>query len=173
MPLYIVVDACSLCAVWFGVRWPAIPLSRASILSGLPMFVVPVFVFLVLAKTYARVWSRAQVRDFAALVLAILLGAPLTSAGLSELFGDPESSLSRLTLLGAFWRPFRGGRSYLARQRARARSISGTAHPSRPESRRALAYGGGVRFKAAREIRSHAGINDRVIIRFCSTTTSG
>jgi hypothetical protein len=167
VPLYILTDVFSLCAVWFFARWALdMPLTRASVLSYLPMFVVPVYVFLVLAKTYARVWSRAQIRDFATLVVSVLAGA-VTGAGMVKLFGAEEVGLFQFTLLFASVSvfPISGVRIWRDSVHGLVQVLERRILMDKPETCRALAYGGGVRFRSfLLEQAAHSGLNERIVV---------
>jgi UDP-N-acetylmuramyl pentapeptide phosphotransferase/UDP-N-acetylglucosamine-1-phosphate transferase len=167
IPAYIVMDVIILCAVWMAARWLAgIPIRRNEVLSGLPLFVVPVFVILVMSKTYLRVWSRAQVRDFAVLVVDIFAGT-LTGLGLSLLLDDKTTHLVRFSVLFGglaifpiaavrLWRDYVKGVMQILERRVLL---------DKPGTMRLLAYGGGLRFRGyLRELAERSGSNDRVII---------
>jgi UDP-N-acetylmuramyl pentapeptide phosphotransferase/UDP-N-acetylglucosamine-1-phosphate transferase len=167
IPLYIVSDVFILCAVWVFARWLAdIPITRVAFLSNLPMFIVPVFVILVVTKTYVRVWSRAQVRDFAVLVVDIIAGS-LTGLGLVWLFDETEPNVFRFAVLfGALavfpiagirlWHDCIGGIMQILERRVLL---------EKPGTNRMLAYGSGLRFRSyLREMAERSGSNDGVII---------
>lgn len=167
VPLYIVADTLALCAVWLAARWLAgMPLGRSSLLSNLPMYVVPVFVILVVSKTYWRVWSRAQIRDFAVLIGAILAGT-MIGAGLLWLFKEHEPNLVCFAVLfctlSVF--PLVGLRLWRDSVRGVMQALERRILLEKPETRRILAYGGGLRFRSyLRELTERSGQNDRVIM---------
>jgi UDP-N-acetylmuramyl pentapeptide phosphotransferase/UDP-N-acetylglucosamine-1-phosphate transferase len=167
VPLYILVDVCSLCAAWICSRWLlGMSVTRVAILSELPLFVVPSFVFLALAKTYARVWSHAQARDFATLALALFAGA-LTSIGLSKLLGAGEARQAHLALLAGCLAilPVEGVRVWRDSVRGLVQLLERRILLEQKDARRLLAYGGGVRFKSLlSEREAHAGYNDSIIV---------
>jgi UDP-N-acetylmuramyl pentapeptide phosphotransferase/UDP-N-acetylglucosamine-1-phosphate transferase len=167
VPCYIVLDVLLLCGVWMLARWEAgLPLVRAAFLSDLPRYVVPVFVLLVVAKTYQRVWSRAQIRDFAILGVAVAAGAAI-GAGLGWLFSAEHPHVGRFTLLFGtqamiplcairLWRDSVSGLTQALERKILLK---------KPGAQRLLAYGGGIRFRSyLRELRVRPGLNDRVII---------
>ncbi len=167
IPLSIVADVLVLCGVWVLSRWlSGLSLGRACFLGNLPLFVVPSFVSLVVAKTYWRVWSRALVRDLAVLITAVLTGA-LLGLALAFLFEVDRLNLIRFTVLyGAL------GVIPLSAMRLWRDSLSGMLQGlerrvllERPGTRRVLAYGGGLRFRSfLRELGLRSGHNDRVIV---------
>jgi len=167
IPVYIVLDVFALCAVWMAARWAAgMPLGRTAFLSNLPMFVVPVFVILVITKTYWRVWSRAQIRDFAVLGMAVLAGTVMGS-GLAWLFNAHEPHLIRFSVmfgtLAVF--PVAGIRSWRDVVRGVMQILERRILLEKPETLRFLAYGGGLRFRSyLRELTERPGMNDRVIL---------
>jgi len=167
VPIYIVVDVFSLCAAWFFARWLSdMPIFRSAVLSNLPIFIVPVFVFLVISKTYWRVWSRAQVRDFASLVMGIFAGT-VTGLGLVLLAKEEEPHVIRFAInfamLAVF--PIAGVRLVRDSIRGVMQILERRILLEKPETLRILAYGGGLRFRSyARELTERSGLNDRVII---------
>ncbi len=167
IPLYIVADVVILCSVWMLARWLAgMPIGRAALLSNLPMFIVPVFVILVVSKTYMQVWSRAQVRDFALLGVGIIAGT-LTGLGLVWLFDESEPHLIRFAVLfGALSVfPIAGIRLWRECVRGVMQHLERRILLEKPETMRVLAYGGGLRFRSyLRELTERSGSNDRVII---------
>jgi len=167
VPCYILVDVVLLCGVWVLARWEmGLPIGRGAFLAELPRYVVPVFVLLVVAKTYQRVWSRAQVCDFAVLGLAVVAGA-VVGAGLVCLFCESHPSVTRFTILFGTQAVFP-----LCAIRLWRDSVSGLTQIcersillSKPGTRRLLAYGGGLRFRSyLREMRERSGLNDQVIV---------
>lgn len=167
MPVYMTFDVLFLCLVWLFARWETgLPINRGELIADLPLFVVPVFVLLVATKTYWRIWSRAQIRDFAVLVLSVFAGAGL-GAGLAWLFNEDDPELRRFVFIFSAFAIFP-----LAGIRIWRDSISGLMQVmerrmllDKPGSVRAFAYGGGLRFRALlREMAEHSGKNERVIV---------
>ena len=168
VPFYMLADVFSLCVVWGVARWSEeLPLSKDAFLSDLPRFVVPVFVMLVVTKTYWRVWSRAQVRDFTTLGNAVCVGTVI-GTGLAWLFCEKTGTeVFRFALLFGALAVFPICAIRLWRD-----SVRGVVHIlerkillDKPETMRLLAYGGGLRFRAyLRELGERSGMNDRVIL---------
>jgi UDP-N-acetylmuramyl pentapeptide phosphotransferase/UDP-N-acetylglucosamine-1-phosphate transferase len=167
IPFYIFVDVSSLCAVWMVARWEfSMPLSRMAIQSEMPRFVVPVFVLLVVMRTYWRVWSRAQIRDFAVLGGAVGIGTAV-GAGLVWLFSEETYYVGRFSLLFGTLAVFPISLIRLWRD-----SVYGVMQVlerkillNKPETLRLLAYGGGFRFRGyLRELGARPGTNDRVVL---------
>lgn len=167
VPCYIVLDVLLLCGVWVLARWETgLPLSRAAFLSDLPRYVVPVFVLLVVAKVYQRVWSRAQIRDFAILGVAVAAGAAI-GAGLVWLFSAEHPHVGRFTLLFGTQAmiPLCAIRLWRDSVSGLTQSLERKILFKKPDVKRLLAYGGGIRFRSyLRELRVRPGLNDRVII---------
>ena len=167
LPFYIVLDATSLCCVWMIARWgTGLPLSRAAFHSELPLFVVPVFVMLALTKTYWRVWSRAQIRDFVMLGNAVCAGTVI-GAGLVWLLCDDVSHVLRFSLvfgaLAVF--PISVVRTWRDSVRGVVQILEREILLDKPETLRLLAYGGGLRFRSyLRELGERSGMNNRVIL---------
>lgn len=167
IPLYIVADVLTLCAAWVVARWLAeIPISRAAFISHLPMFVVPVFIALVMSKAYLRVWSRAQVRDFAVLMIDLIAGT-LVGLGLVWLFEETEPHVIRFAVLFgtlSFF-PIAGIRLWRDCIGGVMQSLERRVLLDKPETCRLLAYGSGLRFRSyLRELAERSGSNDSVIV---------
>ena len=167
VPIYMVADVVILCAVWLIARYSAgMPLNRAAFLSNLPLYVVPVFLSLVVSKTYLRVWSRAQIRDFAGLVLALFAGAAV-ALGLVCLFHEGELHVIRFSLFfGSFVVfPIAGIRLWHDCVQGVMQVLERRVLIEKPETVRVFAYGGGVRFRSyLRELANRSGHNDHVIL---------
>ena len=168
VPLYMLADVFSLCLVWIIARWgEELSLSRTAFLTDLPRFVVPVFVMLIVTKTYWRVWSRAQVRDFTTLGNAVCMGT-LIGTGLAWLFCEKTGAeLFRFALsfgaLSVF--PISAIRLWRDSVRGIVHILERKILLDKPETMRLLAYGGGLRFRAyLRELGERSGMNDRVIL---------
>jgi len=167
IPLYIVADVLALCTVWIFSRLIAdMPLGRTAFLSDMPLFIVPVFIFLVISKTYWRVWSRAELRDFAVLGGAVLSGT-LIGVGLEWLFNGKEPRLLEFAVCFGLMAvsPLIGYRIWRDCLRGIVQTLERRILLEKPETLRVLAYGGGVRFRSyLREMMEKPGRNDRVII---------
>lgn len=167
VPLYILSDVLSLCVVWIVTQWESgLPLTRAALLGDLPMFVVPVFLFLAGTQTYARVWSRAQIRDFVILGLAVM-GGSVVAMGLVWLLNDYNPDLIRFTIrfMTLAILPLSGIRVWQDSIRGIMQILESRVLLERPGTLRFLAYGGGPRFRCyLRELTERTGQNDRVII---------
>jgi len=167
VPLYIVCDVLALCGVWMFARWAFdMPLDRHAFLSDLPMFVVPVFVVLVITKTYWRVWGRAQVRDFVVLGIAVFMGT-VVGFGLVWLLSDGDLGRMRFSVFfGTLaFIPVAGIRVWRECVRGVMQILERRILPDNSEVLRFLAYGGGTRFRNyLRELTERPGMNDRVIM---------
>jgi len=167
MPLYMLFDVLSLCLVWLLTRWAlGLPLGRFCVLSLLPLFVVPQFVFLVVFKTYLRVWTRAQMRDFALLIAAVLAGA-CVGCGLVFLFGEDEPRLIRFAFVFAMLSgfPVVGVRLVHDSVQGLMQILEKRVLLEKAGVSRMLVYGAGVRFRAyMRERDIHIGHNNQVVL---------
>ncbi len=167
MPAYIVYDVICLCLVWVFARWETgMAINRAELTANLPLFVVPVFVMMVAAKTYWRVWSRAQIRDFAVLALAVFSGAGI-GAGLAWLLNEDNPGLLRFVLIYSAFAifPIAGFRIWRDSIGGLMQAVERRVLMDNPGTERALAYGGGLRFRALlREMAQRSGSNERVIV---------
>jgi hypothetical protein len=171
MPVFIVVDAFSLCAVWCVSRWMLqLPLNRVALLSDLPMYVVPVFVFLVLARTYWRVWSRAQMRDFALLSVTIFAGVAVAMGLIALLDEQAESSIRFAVLFATFSVfPLFGVRLWQDSLQGIVQVLERKVLTDKPGTVRVFAYGGGVRFRSY--MREMACIRDKIRGSFLGYST--
>ena len=166
IPLHIVFDVCALCGVWMFARWAAgMTLEREALLSNLPLFVVPVFVILVATKTYWRVWSRAQIRDFALLGASVCAGT-VAGVGLVWLFEEQGPNVIRFSILfgtlAVF--PIAGARLWRDSVLGIMQILERRILLDKSDTMRFLAYGGGLRFRSyLRELTERPGMNDRVI----------
>lgn len=166
-PVYLLADVLALCGVWLFSRWlDNMPLGRMALLSNLPLFVVPVFLFLVISKAYWRVWARAQIRDFALLVAVIIAGT-VTGLGMTWLFKETEPHIVRFALhFGTFAVfPLAGIRLLRECMQGAMQILERRILLEKASTRRYLAYGGGLRFRSyMRELVERSGMNDRVVI---------
>jgi UDP-N-acetylmuramyl pentapeptide phosphotransferase/UDP-N-acetylglucosamine-1-phosphate transferase len=167
VPAYVVLDVCTLCAIWVFVRWVLdLPLGRLAVISCLPLYVAPTFVFLVLTKVYWRVWSRAQVRDYALLGFAVFAGASV-GAGLVWLLGEVEQDFGRFTLLFAAFSvfPIVGFRIWRDSVSGIMQVLERRMLLDKADTTRVFVYGGGVRFRSyMREMAVKSGHNDHAIL---------
>lgn len=167
VPLYILLDVLSLNMMWVIARWAAfMPLDRQAFLSNLPMYVAPVFVALVLTKTYWRVWSRAQIRDFLALFIAVSVGTVI-GTGLVYLFYGYKPNLDRFTLIWWLLAVFAVASIRLWREALLGSMQIMERHllSEKAGVLRFLAYGGGVHFRSyLRERIARQSKQERVIV---------
>jgi len=168
VPVYLAVDLAGLCGAWYLARWLArMPLAAHEVKISLPLFVGPVFVMLVLARTYTRVWSRALLREYALAGLAIVAGC-LLAGGVVILSGaDQEPGWRRAAIMFGLLAqvPILGFRLMNETLRETVSVIERLTLVERGDTVRLLAYGGGDRFRLfLRERRSQTGHHDSVVI---------
>jgi len=81
LPIYLVADVLALSVAMIAARLILeLPFSREILLTRLPIYVMPAFVLLCLSQAYRRVWSRALLRDYLLLFVAVATGGLLTQA---------------------------------------------------------------------------------------------
>lgn len=167
VPICIVGDVLILCGVWVFSRWTeGMSLGRSAFLANLPLYVVPVFIFMLVSRTYWRVWSRAQIRDFAMLAVAIVAGA-VTGLGLAWLFKETEPRIVLFTLHFAVFAvfPLLGIRLLRDYFKGAMQFLERRILLEKPATKRLLAYGGGLRFRSfMRELTERSGLNDRIVV---------
>lgn len=168
VPLYVILDLALISLAWLVSRWLLDrPLTKEALRTELPVCVASVFVMLALARTYARVWARAQLREYA-LVSAAICGGILLACGFIILSGmDPDGRLLsfgclEMVLTIGFLLGLRLSfevmrESLAAIERLTLLDQANTVH--------IVACGGGERLHLfLRESRTHVGQNSRVVI---------
>ena len=167
LPLYIVADIFVLILAWIVASFfSGMPLGRDAFTYRMPVVVGVMFVSLVLSKTYRRVWSRAQVRDFVVLSSSLFL-ATLVGVSVHFLIEDVDYGFFKFAVLMfmcAFF-PVVGLR--IARE-----CMNGVLHAmermviaDKEDTEKVLIYGGGTKFRLfLKELISRAGHNNTIIV---------
>lgn len=167
VPLLVLADLVGLSAAWMAARvLTHMPLTIHVVKAGLLLFVAPTFVMLALTRGYARAWSRAQLREYAFVGVALIAGV-LVSAGLVILSGLTEPSWQSGLIVFALLAqvPVMGVRLVGPLGREILAFIERKVLLERPDVPRLLACGGGERFGLLiRDRRTQTGRNDRVIV---------
>ncbi len=167
VPLYVVLDLVLLIVAWMLAHWLlCLPLPKSDFRTSLPIFVALVFIMLAFSHTYARVWGRAQLREYALTIAAIAAGVILASgvAILSdvEMQDLPRFACLYLMLSAGF---VLGARLSFEVLRESMASIERLALLEKPETIRILVCGGGERLHLfLRESQTQVGQNSRAII---------
>ena len=167
VPIHILSDILFLSVAWCAGTWLAdLPLSVRDIRAGLPVYVMPVFVMLALARTYTRVWSRALLREYVLIAVAVLAGV-LLACSLVILSGLQTPGWMRMAFLYLLLAQMLTVGPRLASETIRetVAIIERWTLLDRPETVRLLVCGGGERFRLfLREDRTHVGQNTRVVV---------
>ncbi len=167
VPLLVLADLVGLSAAWMGARLlTGMPLTIHVAKAGLLLFVAPAFAMLAATRSYARAWSRAPLREYAFVGVALIAGV-LISAGLVILAGLTEpcwpTGLIVYALLAQV--PVMGVRLVGPLARELLALIERKVLLERGDAQRLLACGGGERFGLfIRDRRTQTGRNDRVIV---------
>jgi hypothetical protein len=167
VPVYICLDLLLLTTAW-SVSWllADIPLTTQDMKMSLPVYVAPVFIMLSLARVYTRVWSRALLREYVLIAVAVLAGVLLAS-GVAILTGIQETGWARAAFLYLILAQTLTIGVRLAGETVRE-SIAVVERWTlldRSDTTRMLVCGGGERFRLfLRERRTQTGHNTRVVI---------
>jgi UDP-N-acetylmuramyl pentapeptide phosphotransferase/UDP-N-acetylglucosamine-1-phosphate transferase len=169
LPLYVMYDLLALSFAWLLTYWTIDAIIPKSVsMMSLPLRVGSVFIFLVLAKIYWRVWQRAQFSDFALLLGAVVAGT-LVSNGLILFFTNPYLIINplRFGLVFAAFSTFLLIIPRLAGETLRGIMQVLKRHTLRQRkgTEKLLVYGAGLRFRNyMREQSIHLDKEDSVII---------
>ena len=153
-PLFVLFDLLALSFASVFAYWIIyLQVPRVAVLTKLPLFVVSVFVMLVLAKTYRRVWSRTHFADISYLIGAVFMGALVGSSVLWLLHGREHilrfvivfMALATIPVVGIrlAGETFRGAMTLMKRR----------ALLNNEKTERILVYGAGMRFRNYLRIR--------------------
>jgi FlaA1/EpsC-like NDP-sugar epimerase len=167
VPIYICIDLLLLTGAWCVSRLLSdLPLTRIAVKSSLPLFVAPTFVTLALIRTYTRVWSRALLREYALIAVAVA-GGVLFAAGLIIVTGAQEVGWGRAAFIYLMLAEILLVGLRLAGETIRE-SVAAVERLNlldRQDTTRILACGGGERFRLfLRERRTRTGRNTCVVV---------
>ncbi|MFO7936014.1 MAG: hypothetical protein R6V06_00155 [Kiritimatiellia bacterium] len=167
LPLYIGADIFVLLIAWITARFfSGLPLDRDVFLHHMPVIIGVMFVSLVLSKTYRRVWSRAQIRDFVVLASA-LAGSSLLASALMMFVEKPGYGTLKFALLlymCAFF-PVVGLRVLRECFYGVMHSLERMAIADEKDTRKILVFGGGTEFRLyLKKLISNAGNNKTLIV---------
>lgn len=167
VPAYVCLDIVLLAAAWIGARLLAdLPLGKAELRILLPCAVAPVFIMLALARVYARVWSRALLREYALVAVAVTAGV-LLSAGIVILSGMQQDGWWRARLMYLVLALIGVVSVRLVGETIRDSlvAVERLTLLDRPEITRLVVCGGGERLRLfVRERRSQMGTHTRVVV---------
>ncbi len=167
LPFYIVADIIILVIAWTTASFLAgMPLGRHAFIVQMPVVVGVIFIGLVVSKTYRRVWSRAQIRDFVVLTFT-LLTATILAVSLVMLIENHAYGVMRFTVsmfVCAFF-PIVGLRVMRECLTGILHSIECLVITDNADTDKILAMGGGAKFRLfLKELISQAGHNKKVIV---------
>ena len=167
VPLYVLADLTILTLVWMLAQWVLYwKISASCFLTQMPMYVGSVFVLLVLARTYQRVWQRAQFSDFAPLLFSVFFGVALGS-GLITICYNINESTWRFSLVFATFAlvPLVAIRLLVQTFLGIMQMLKRHVLLQNKDVKQILVYGAGLRFRNyMREQTIRVAIADRAII---------
>jgi UDP-N-acetylmuramyl pentapeptide phosphotransferase/UDP-N-acetylglucosamine-1-phosphate transferase len=147
-PLFVIFDLVALSLVSVLAYWIIyLQVPREAVLTRLPIFVVSVFVMLVLAKTYSRVWSRTHFADISYLIGAVFLGALFGSGFLWVLHGREHVLRFVIVFIALAAIPIVGIRLVGETLRGAMTLMKRRALLNKEGTERILVYGAGIRFR--------------------------
>ena len=153
-PLFVVFDLAALSVMSVAAYWTIyLQVPREVVLTRLPLFVVSVFVMLVLAKTYRRVWSRTYFADFSYLMGAVFIGAFLGSAVLWLMYGREHNFRFVIVFVALATIPLLGIRLAGETLRGAMTLMKRRALLDKEHTERILVYGAGLRLRNYLRIR--------------------
>jgi len=153
-PLFVIFDLAALSLVSVLAYWIIyLQVPREAVLTRLPIFVVSVFLMLVLAKTYRRVWSRTHFADISYLIGAVFLGALFGSGFLWVLYGREHILRFVIVFIALATIPIVGIRLAGETLRGAMTLMKRRALLNKEGTERILVYGAGIRFRNYLRIR--------------------
>lgn len=167
VPAYICLDVLLLSLAWVLSRILAdLPCTTADAKTLLPLEVAPVFIMLASVRGYTRVWSRALLREYVLIAVAVTAGVLLGSA-IVVLTGAREAGGARAAFLYLLLATLVtvGVRLLGETVREGMAVVERLTLLDRPEAVRVLICGGGERFRLfLRARRAQVGSNTRVVV---------
>ncbi|MFZ4395419.1 MAG: hypothetical protein ACOYOU_07315 [Kiritimatiellia bacterium] len=167
VPAYICLDLLLLSLAWGLSRILAdLPCAIEDVKSLLPLAVAPVFIMLASVRVYTRVWSRALLREYVLIAVAVAAGVLLGSA-IVVLTGAPETGGARAAFLYLLLATLVtvGVRLIGETIRESMAAVERLTLLDRADAVRVLVCGGGERFRLfLRERRTQVGNNTRVVV---------
>lgn len=148
IPLYVIYDLLTLslaCAT--GFYFSGIHITPHILKTDFPVLIGSVFIVLAFANVYKRVWSRAQIRDYAFLAIALLGGILLGNALRWLLYDSPTSLIGDLMMFFLSCSFVIGIRVWNDLYLAIMQFIDQYRLAALPTSRHVLVYGAGLRFR--------------------------
>jgi len=153
-PLFVLFDLVALSLTSVAAYWIIyLQVTREVVLAKLPLFVVSVFVMLVLAKTYRRVWSRTHFADISYLIGAVFMGALVGSALLWLLHGRDPIFRFVIVFVALATIPILGIRLMGETLCGAMTLMKRRALLYKENTERILVYGAGLRFRNYQRIR--------------------
>jgi len=167
LPAYITIDVISLIFAWITARFfSGLPLGRNAFLYNMPVVIAIVFVALVVSRTYRRVWSRAQARDYV-LLTATLFISTVIAAGVMLMIESQDYGFIKFSLLMfmcAFF-PLIGLRVLRESLASLVHLMERLVIRDAEDTEKILVYGGGMKFGLyLKNIIAKAGSNKILIV---------
>lgn len=167
VPAYMCLDLLLLSLAWGVSRLLAdLPLTTQEVKSLLPVAVPPVFIMLALVRGYTRVWSRALLREYVLVAVAVAAGVLLGFA-MVFLTDKYETGCARATFLYLLLASVLtvGLRLIGETIRESMAVVERLTLLDRSDAVRVLICGGGARFRQfLRERRTQIGRTKRVVV---------
>ena len=167
VPVFMLLDLLLLTVAWGVSRYLAdLPLTTQNMKLSLPFHVAPVFIMLAMARIYTRVWSRALLREYVLIAVAVLAGVLLAS-GISILAGIEEAGWQRAAFLYLLLAQTLviGVRLISETIRESMAVVERLTMLDRVDAERLLICGGGQRLRLfLRDRRVQTGRNTRVVV---------
>ena len=167
IPALIACDFVVLSSTWaFSQLLVKIPITVETLRHSFPLFFVPAFFGIVMAKGYRTVWGRAQMSNYVKLVTAVFVG---TAVGVSLIvfLGFPADRLPSMAFIFAGLASLGVAAARLVRELVRDAfyAIDRVRLADAPDVSRILVYGAGIRFRAfRRELVRASGRTRRIIM---------
>lgn len=167
IPLTLVADWAVLIVSWIAVVvFLDFPITEMALRRWMLLRTVPIFLCLVFFRTYATLWSRAQLSNYVRLAVCVLIGSLVTIVTVETLMATPHRHLYLFTWL--YGSLVVSGLVGVRMIRAIARDLfyaldSGRlAESTSSGTIRTVVYGTGLRYRAfRRELVRAAGSQDR------------
>jgi len=166
-PLYVLSDLALLMLVWVLAQWVIYwRISGQLFLTQMPMYVGVVFIFLILTKTYRRIWRRAQFSDFTLLFFSVVFGVLFASGLVSICYSTDESNWRFNLVFAAFaFVPLIAIRLLMETFIGVMQTLKRYVLLQNKDVKQILVYGAGLRFRNyMREQTIHVAIADCAII---------
>ena len=168
VPFFVAFDLLALAAAFFVLLYVLhIPVSKTVLRVGLPIRLAATFASLVVFRTYVTDWSRAQLSNFAWLLLALAAGTVAGSVGIGFAPQFDEAQLVGATVVYFLTSAILLIAVRLVRPVVRDvfYALDCSRLKARKDISRVLVYGAGLRYAAfRRELVRRTAANDRIVV---------